>query len=993
MNIPFSIRRAKFCLLFVLTACSAQAGTLTVNSTGDAGGTCPGTSCTLRQAIAAALPGDTIAFSLPPNSAVSLTSAGLLVNKDLTIIGPGADLLTVQRDASAGSDFGIFQVADTFKVSISGLTIANGKSVYGAGILNYGTLTITNTTVSGNSGLIGGGIYNSNGTLTVTNSTISGNSTTNTGYFGGGGIFNVGPLTIAGTTVSGNTATTEGGGIYNYKATATITDSTISGNSAGTYGGGISNNGGSTNAENTIIAKNTASAGPDFYGSLTAQGYNLIGNDSGAVIFSTTGDQIGNNAAPIDPMLGPLQDNGGPTKTQALLYGSPAIDKGKYAGSSQDQRGYARPVDLSTVTNASGGDGNDIGAYEVQPNDQPAGCNAANPVVSNTNDAGTGSLRDVIGTVCAGSTISFASNVRGAIKLTSGELLVNKSLTINGPGANLLSVQRSASASTSFRIFNIADHLNVAISGLTIANGNRAGNLGGGIYNSSALTLANVTVSGNTADIGAGIYTARTATISNSTISGNIVSGNNVGDGGGAIYNQGNLKLVNSTLSGNIAHLTGGGGQGGGIRNNNGNVTISSTTVAANSADQAGGIYSDGGSITFENSIIAQNTSADGPDLHGTFTSNGFNLVGNNSAATIAVRATDQIGTPGSLIDPLIGPLQDNGGPSFTHALGSGSPALDKGNSSGLKIDQRGLPRPSDDPSIANVSGGDGSDIGAFEFQVPAPTPTPTPTPASQLLNLSTRKEVGAGDNVLIGGFIVVGTEDKKVLLRGLGPSLPVAGALADPTLELHASDTTLLAFDDNWRDKQPDEINATGIPPTNELESATVTSLAAKPAANGGAGYTAILAGSGGGTGIGLLEIYDLAQAANAKLANISTRGFVGTGDDLLIGGFIPGPSDRAPLKVLVRALGPSLTAQGVNGALQDPLLELHDANGTLVTNDNWRDASDASEIQATLPPPDDREAAIITTLAPSNAGYTAVVRGAAGATGVALVEVYALQ
>jgi uncharacterized repeat protein (TIGR01451 family) len=281
----------------------------------------------------------------------------------------------------------------------------------------------------------------------------------------------------------------------------------------------------------------------------------------------------------------------------------------------------------------------------------------------------------------------------------------------------------------------------------------------------------------------------------------------------------------------------------------------------------------------------------------------------------------------------------------------------------------------------------------ATSSPTPSLTPTVTPTPPSQLLNLSTRKQVGAGDNVLIGGFIVVGTEDKKVLLRGLGPSLPVAGALGDPTLELHTSDTTLVAFNDNWHDAANASEIAAVLPPSNDLESAILTSLGAKPASQGGAGYTGLLAGKGGTTGIGLLEIYDLNTAANSKLANISTRGFVGVGDDLLIGGFIPGPSGRMPLKILVRALGPSLTAQGVAGALQDPVLELHDANGTLVVNDNWQDASNASEIQATLPPPDARESAIIITLAPSNAGYTAVVRGANSSTGVALVEIYALQ
>lgn len=281
----------------------------------------------------------------------------------------------------------------------------------------------------------------------------------------------------------------------------------------------------------------------------------------------------------------------------------------------------------------------------------------------------------------------------------------------------------------------------------------------------------------------------------------------------------------------------------------------------------------------------------------------------------------------------------------------------------------------------------------------PTPTATPsiTPTAATQLLNLSAREVVGTGAEVTIGGFIVTGTENKTVLIRGLGPSLPFgANNLADPRLELHQSDSdqTLLYANNDWKDKQAPEIAATGIPPTNDLEAALIYSLPAKSLASGGAGYTAILAGNGGGSGQGLVELYDLDQTANSKLANISTRGFVGTGDNLLIGGFFPGPLGNAPLKVLIRALGPSLANQGVSGSLQNPVLELHDANGgAVVMNDDWKDAVSASEIEATLPPPDDRESAIITTLAPTNAGYTAVVRGANGSTGVALVEIYALQ
>jgi hypothetical protein len=265
---------------------------------------------------------------------------------------------------------------------------------------------------------------------------------------------------------------------------------------------------------------------------------------------------------------------------------------------------------------------------------------------------------------------------------------------------------------------------------------------------------------------------------------------------------------------------------------------------------------------------------------------------------------------------------------------------------------------------------------------------------ASQLLNVSTRKPVGTGDNVLISGFILVGTEDKKVILRGLGPSVPVSGALANPTLELHDGTHTLSSNDD-WKDTQETEIRDTGIPPTNDLESAIVATLPAKPAAQGGAGYTGVLAGKSGTSGIGLIEIYDLATASNSKLANISTRGFVGTGGDVLIGGFIPGPSDRSSGKILIRGLGPSLAAQNVSGVLADPVLELHNADGSIIiSNDSWRDAPNVADIVAIgIPPTNDKEAAILITLAPSNSGYTALIRGANNTTGVALVEVYDLN
>jgi hypothetical protein len=269
------------------------------------------------------------------------------------------------------------------------------------------------------------------------------------------------------------------------------------------------------------------------------------------------------------------------------------------------------------------------------------------------------------------------------------------------------------------------------------------------------------------------------------------------------------------------------------------------------------------------------------------------------------------------------------------------------------------------------------------------------PPPMGQLLNISTRTEVLQGERVLIAGIIVTGSDPKKVIVRGMGPSLAVIGPLADPTLELHQSNTTL-ATNDNWKindqtgQSQEAEVRATTIPPSNDLESAIVTTLSP-------GSYTAILAGRTGGTGIGVIEVYDLAQGANSKLANISSRGFVDTGDNVMIGGFIAGGPSGGSARVLVRALGPSLTNSGVAGALADPTLELHDQEGgILATNDNWKTRPDGSSQQAeieatTLAPGNDLESALVHSLPPGN--YTAIVRGLNNSTGVGLVEIYNLQ
>lgn len=259
-------------------------------------------------------------------------------------------------------------------------------------------------------------------------------------------------------------------------------------------------------------------------------------------------------------------------------------------------------------------------------------------------------------------------------------------------------------------------------------------------------------------------------------------------------------------------------------------------------------------------------------------------------------------------------------------------------------------------------------------------------TVSGLLLNISTRLNVLTGDNVLIGGFIIDGTAAKQVIVRAIGPSLGnfgVPNPLADPTLELHASDGSVIS-NDNWKDTQQAEIEAIGFAPTNDLESAILATL--EPGA-----YTAIVRGTNGGTGVGLVETYDLDQAAGS-LANISTRGFVDTGDNVMIGGFILGGGDRGDSTVLIRGIGPTLSDFGVTAALADPTLELHDSSGAvLAMNDNWKDTQQTDIEALGLAPGKDLEAAILVSLPPGN--YTAIVRGKLDTTGVGLVEVYHLQ
>jgi predicted outer membrane repeat protein len=363
-------------------------------------------SGSLRQAILDTPAGGTVDFQPGLNGTITLMTDELLINKDVTIAGPGADVITI----NGNDDFRVFEIRAPFTVAITGLTIVNGNSSNGGGIFNSGTLTVTSSTLARNFALagdggsgagisnggtlfvtnssldgnyadFGGGISNSFGTVTINNSTLSGNTTTLGGSGGGifnsfgtvtinnstlsgnsayegGGILNAGTLTVTSSTLSGNIANSgggssgSGGGIDNtFGGTLTITGSTFSRNSARTGGGAISTSDGFTHSRNTIIAGN--GPGPDLAGNLGSQGHNLIGNTQGGSGFDPT------DLLNVDPLLGPLQDNGGPTLTMALLPSSPAIDAGDNTDAPMwDQRGPGfRRVVNGTI---------DIGAFEVQ---------------------------------------------------------------------------------------------------------------------------------------------------------------------------------------------------------------------------------------------------------------------------------------------------------------------------------------------------------------------------------------------------------------------------------------------------------------------------------------------------------------------------------------------------------------------------------------------------------------------------------------------------
>ncbi len=686
----------------------------------------------------------------------------------------------------------------------SGGGIANQSSAF-----NDARLTVQNSTLSGNtSNSSGGGIINQSGqggtaTLTVQDSTLSGNSAD----FGGGilsssGKSGVATVIVQNSTLANNSADF-GGGIYNESdadstnsgtATLTVQNSTLSGNS-GDSGGGIFHSnifGGSANLMlgNTILQ--TGASGPNIGSrgtpTMTSQGFNLCDDNGGGFLNQST-DQTFTDAR-LDPAG--LQDNGGPMPTIALLPDSPARDKGKnLGGAATDQRGtgFARTVNFAGIANASGGDGTDIGAFEVQDNPQSGPTFVVNTKADGADITGCSeancTLREAIATAngnAGANTIVFAPNLVGAITLTQGQLTVTDSVTINGPGARSLAVNGNGASRVFLFLSGSSVMNNLSISNGKVAGGPGAAASGGGIFNQAELIVRDCALGGHQAlggdgvsggkggaGLGGAAFNAGTLTFNRCSFNGNKAIGGAGGDDphgvggnggaglGGAVFNAAGatLNLNNCTFSGNTgsggaggdaplggpngtASFGGDGGDGSGALFNQGTMTVTNSTFSGNSGSGgaagiglvpstngtpgigSGGLTNRGSASdsTVRSTIIAGNTgnNGGGRDVDGAFTSEGFNLIGSSEHSTGFTAATDLTGTDAAPRDPKLGPHINNGGSTNTMALQSGSPAIDQGNSFGVRVDQRTRTRPVDNAAIPNAPGGDGSDIGAFEF-------------------------------------------------------------------------------------------------------------------------------------------------------------------------------------------------------------------------------------------------------------------------------------
>ncbi|MEX2317166.1 MAG: choice-of-anchor Q domain-containing protein [Pirellulales bacterium] len=636
----------------------------------------------------------------------------VVIDDDVSIVGPGANLLTIDGAGVSG----IFIVESGAEVTLSGLTITGGGngSADGTAIQSEADLlTLDAVLIEGNSGYGSGGVYQSGGAIDIKNSTIAGNLGQN---YSGGVYLSSTTATIVNSTISGNTSYSNGGGVNAQYSQVGITNSTIASNSANNYGGGVYTYGGSVTLKNTIVAGN----GWDVYGTFSWYSVNnVIGVIDGSTYLNDSSTQYGTASSPLDARLTSLGNYGGTTPTHALLDDSPAVDLGSNtaaSGLTADQRGFARIVDGPDAgTTATV----DVGAFELAA---PLVVSTLDDDVDGLQGPGQLSLREAIvlaDTLAGADTIVFDASLFAAGPATlelaydgpdSGtakdSLLIDSDVTIVGPGANLLTIDGAGVSG----IFIVESGAEATVSGLTITGGG-SGSADGTAIHSEAdlLTLDAVLIEGNSGYGSGGVYQSGGAIdIKNSTIAGNL--GQNYS--GGVYLSSTTATIVNSTISGNTSYSN-----GGGVNAQYSQVGITNSTIASNSANNyGGGVYTYGGSVTLKNTIVAGN----GWDVYGTFSWYSVNnVIGVIDGSTYLNDSSTQYGTASSPLDARLTSLGNYGGTTPTHALLDDSPAVDLGSNtaaSGLTADQRGFARIVDGPDAGTTAT---VDVGAFEWSDP----------------------------------------------------------------------------------------------------------------------------------------------------------------------------------------------------------------------------------------------------------------------------------
>jgi hypothetical protein len=1030
----------------LLAAGSASATTFTVTNLDDSG---PGSlRDAITQANDQTLNAgpDIIDFNEGLAGTITLTTGELAISDALTIQGLGESAITISGN-NASRIFNIENSSSStpIDVNINNLTLQNGKDKSG-GAIRCATenLTLDQVTITGSTaGSDGGGIYfygNYNAALTITNSTISGNTATS-GNGGGLQVYHeYASIYLKNDTFTGNQAGTNGGGLNaDLRISAptrpanaplepagpsfTMLNTVATNNTSGTAldtagnGGGVRVNGPSSSVvtiadcviSGNIADPNDAASSPIPGTTSSDLGYGgglyLTGGFTATVRRTTISGNTGY-------LGGGLYLRGGAqatveNSTIANNLGQNLSSPGSAGGVEITGSGTAATFNESTIAGNSAQTGS--GGIQVESGNTAT---LRNSIVANNTAAANGTTPDIssAGTVTANFTLiktPGTATIGGGTGNITGQdpqlaALANNASGVVAGATGSTQIPQTELPACGSPVIDAGDPEFVTPPSTDERNQSRVAggaiDMGAAEFQASSVQFSTTAQSANEGSGSVTITAVRTG--SDGTLTVNFATADGTAKGSASGTGTPDYTPQSGTLSwadGDLANksftvplIDDNVFEG----NKNFTVALSSPSACASLGEltsETVTIVDDETQPTIAIGDVSQNEGNSGT-THFSFpvtlsspstqtitvdfaTEDGSATAGSDYTATSGTLTFAPGVTTQNILVPVTGDTTVEPDETFTVALSSPTNAtIAAATGTGTIVNDDAAPTPTPTPSATPT---------------PTPTPTPSPTPGAQALNVSARERVASGEGVLIDGFIITGDVSKKVLVRVIAPSLTqshLTEVLPDPVLTLHGPDGSVILTNDNWKDTQQAEIEASGLPPQNDLESAIVATL--PPGA-----YTAIVSGKNGATGVALVETYDLSSGTPSQLANISARGLVLTQDNVLIGGLVLGGSTDSS-RVAIRGIGPSLSQAGVANPLADPTLDLRDSNGErLLFNDDFADdPAEAAELALNgLTPHDPRESGIFVTLPPGL--YTVILAGKNGATGIALVEVYNLR